>query len=187
MKDTDERKSQPRVHRGVRIGLVARAYCALIATTAFLFIPWREVLIRWRRTVPNLVTVIGCAGLLHWYGMPAAAAAVVAVPTLFLSLTIAMALMMRWSVSDMWHVRDGIDGAVILTQRMRRQDRQVLHTWATFRHRRGLGRAVLDAAWADAPRPLWLDPATPSLRRLYLSRGAVPDPDGSRWLVIGGE
>ena len=65
-----------------------------------------------------------------------------------------------------------------------RHDRPELHTWATFRHRRSLGRAVLDAALTDAPRPLWLNPAISSLREFYLSKGAVPDPGGSRWLVL---
>lgn len=84
----------------------------------------------------------------------------------------------------MWPVRDGTDGAVMLTKWSKRKDRAELNTWATFRHHRGLGQLVLDAAWAEAPRPLWLNPATPTLRAFYLSKGAVPDRDGSRWLVL---
>ena len=172
------------MHRGARIGLVPTAYCALIATTAFLFVPRREIFLRWRRTGPQLVFLLGCVLWLHLAGLPWPGAALVAVPTVFFSFTAAMMLLMRWSISDMWHVRDGADGAVILTQWVGRHDRQELHTWATFRHHRGLGQHVLDAAWTEAPRPLWLDPATPSLREFYLAKGAIPDPDGSRWLVL---
>ncbi len=84
----------------------------------------------------------------------------------------------------MWRTRQGLNGAVILTTWNKRKDRSELNTWAAFRRHRGLGLSVLDAAWAQAPRPLWLDPATPSLRAFYLAKGAVPDPDGSRWLVL---
>lgn len=177
-------QARPRVRRGVRIGPAATLHCALVATVAFLFVPWREVFTRWRTTVPYLLAVAACTVVLHWSGWPWVLAGPVSVITLVAAVIVSMAIEMRGRSSDLWRVRDGLDGAVILTRWNHRKGRHELHTWATFRHHRGLGQLVLDAAWADGPRPLWLNPATPSLRAFYLSKGAVPAPDGSRWLVL---
>ncbi len=184
MNDAEIQRIQPRVHRGVRIGLGPTVHCALIATVAFFFVPFREILIRWRRTVPNLAALGLYTVVFYTFAASWVVAFVIAAVALLLVFTAVTAGLIRWRTDDMWHVRDGADGAVILTQWVSRHDRQELHTWATFRHRRGLGRAVLDAALTDAPRPLWLNPAISSLREFYLSKGAVPDPDGSRWLVL---
>ncbi len=34
------------------------------------------------------------------------------------------------------------------------------------------------------PRPLSLNPVTPILREFYLSKGTVPDPARSPWLIL---
>lgn len=177
-------QARARVRRGVRTSLGALVHCALIATVAFLFVPWREIFTRWRTTVPYLLGVAAAAVVVHRSGWPWVLAVPVSVITLVASVIVSMSIEMRWRSSDLWRARDGLDGAVILTRWNHRKGRHELHTWATFRHHRGLGHLVLDAAWADAPRPLWLNPATPSLRAFYLFKGAVPAPDGSRWLVL---
>ena len=184
MSNSRARAEQARVIRGVRAGFVPTLHCALIATVAFLFIPWKEILTRWRHTGPYLILLLLLGAEIHFYGVPWAWAILAAPPTLFFVLTIVLACLIRWRTDDMWHVRDGVDGALILISWNRRLRRHELHTWASFRHHRGLARLVVDAAFQDAPRPFWLDPATPSLREFYTAKGARPGPAGSRWMVV---
>ena len=179
--DTDR---PPSVTRGVRIGFLATLHCALIVTTAFLFVPYTEILTRWRRTGPYRMMLVLYTVLLRVCGIPWPWAIPAGALLLFLAMTVILVGLIRWRTDDMWHVRNGMDGAVILTGWSSRRRRQELHTWATFRHHRGLGRLVLAAALKDAPRPLWLEPATPGLAGFYATGGAEPDPAGSHWMVL---
>lgn len=118
------------------------------------------------RRFPYLLAVVGFVGVLHWSGRPWVPAVSVSVIVLVFSVIITAVIEMPWRNSDLWRARDGLDGAVILTRWNDRLKRHELHTWATVRHHRGLGRLVLDAAWVQAPRPLWLNPAPPACRVL---------------------
>lgn len=128
MTDAQMQRIPPVVRRGVRLRLGPTVHCALIGTIAFFFVPWPEILLRWRRTVPNLVALCLYTVVLHTFTTSwVMAFAIPAVALLIVSPTVTAGLI-RWRTNDRWHVRNGADGTVILTQRVRRHDRQELHT-----------------------------------------------------------
>ena len=47
---------------------VPTLHWALIATAAFLFIHWKEILTRWRHTGPHLAVLLFCTYAVHFCG-----------------------------------------------------------------------------------------------------------------------
>jgi len=176
--------SPPGVVHGQPGSAVALAHCAATLTVSFLAVPPREVFVRWRRTGPYLGLYAEIVTVLLLVGIPwpwAIAAGTVVLVVLFAA---ASAFVIQRRITDSWYLRSGIDCALILAQRHRRTGRLELHSWSAWRKHRGLGRQVAAAALRDAPRPVWIQAATPDLRQLYADAGAKPDPGGSRWMVV---
>lgn len=171
--------------RGTRVGARAVWHCAVASTLAFLLVPAGEVVARWRRTLVYAIAaaaaVIGMRGgwgLSWWAAVPAGMVGTVA------AATVASVIVFRFTCVDAWHARSGWDAAWIQCSRAGRRGGYQLHSWSSWRHGQGLGRAVAEAALAQAPRPLWVEPATVGLRQLYLEHGALPGEGEARWVVF---
>lgn len=174
-----------RVVRGpdaLNLGDVLHASAA--GTLAFAVFPPREWFARWRRTGPYAGLYLLAAISLTVLGAPWLLSLVIAVPLVLGALVCALAIIIRFRTDDIWLVRQGRDAALVLCDRDRRHGGHRMHTWASWRHGRGLGAIVAREAIAHAPRPLWVMAATPELHHLYEEQGAQPDPAGSRWMFF---
>lgn len=178
--------------RGRRMPLTTLLKFAAASTLTVLAVPPREIIPRWRRTVPYgilwLLAAVGAWGVWHPpLVLTLALGALLAVG----SLVAATALFIRFRSHEVWRVQVGRDVAIVqlIEERTgflfgrRRHKRWVLHSWAAWRRGRGVGRLVADAAVAESPRPLWLQAATPKLREKYLELGAV-DAHTGVWMTL---
>ncbi len=178
-------QAQPQTRRLSLLDLVVGA--SVVALT-YLALPLKEQLIRWRRSGPNFAVFLAFAwltpaflppGASPWWGL------LVAPPVFFICMVVAHAVVIL-KEDDVWFIRDGLNGSLVLggwTKSIPAPGRGYwLHTWAAWPRHHGLGRVVGEAALTEAPRPLWILPATPELRELYARVGAVPH--GPRWMVI---
>lgn len=157
--------------------------CAVVSTIAFWAIRPSEWIVRWRRTLPYVGMWVASVLYLSWLKMPLLVALLVALLIVVLFDVWASLVLVRFRVDSVWFSRVGPGFASILSSKDRRGGYR-LHTWSSWRQHRGVAGPVLSTAIAQLPRPIWIDPATPSLRRLYERMGAVPAGDGSRWLVF---
>lgn len=167
------------------MGSIEQLRCGLVVALTSLTPPPNEIITRWRQTAIFAASFIFMVWLLIWSGLPIYLAPFVAWAMLVFSLTAASI----WADHahreniTVWRAWRGLGGAVCFAQWIPSRQRHELHTWAAFPRHRGLGGPVVDAAIAQGPRPLWLEPATPELRVKYRSAGFVDDP-ASRCMIL---
>lgn len=147
--------------------------------------PPREVVDRWRRTgVYGACWVLFVVALI-WFGVPWYASMPLAWLGFAVLWTGTFSAEQRRVGSDLevWRGWSGAAGAVCSVQWNPRRQRHEIHSWAAFPRGRGLGTPVLRTAIAQAPRPLWLRPATPELRSKYRGHG-FRDVPSTPWMKL---
>lgn len=179
------------VQRGRRMPLLTLLWVAAASTLTVLAVPPREIIPRWRRTIPYGLIYLSAGLVAGWTGLPWVWTPVAAAVYVFGALVVANALLIRFRSEQTWRVQVGRDVAIIqlveqhtgLLPGQRRHKRWVLHAWAAWRRGHGLGRLVATAALQESPRPLWLQAGTPELREKYLEWGAVDESSGA-WMTL---
>lgn len=169
------------------IGLGELTRCSLVIALTNMTPPPRELVSRWRRTLISgaaigAYSVVLVAGL----GLPLYLGLILAWATFLFAYTYALVLlgMLRRRSTTMWRTWRGLDGAVCIIEWSPKRQRYEAHSWAAFRRHRHLGGPVAQAAISQGPRPLWIEPALPTLRTLYRARYGFVDDRDSRWMYL---
>ncbi|MBK8460758.1 MAG: hypothetical protein IPL43_11745 [Micropruina sp.] len=166
--------------------MAERTRCALATALTNLTPPPSQW---WARRAPLaavLVTFLaGVSALAVIADLPWALAAIAAAVLIVGAHTVAFIVpdLIHRRHTTMWRAYHGHATAVCVTQWNPRRARHELHSWAAFPRGRGLGGPVARTAIAGTPRPLWLHPATASLRELYRTHGFLDHP-GTSWMVL---